>query len=216
MPCSESVQDTEKTSSVFIADIVSVDGPRIICERAGQLFSAFRGTSLLLDPLPGDQAVAVDSGNGLSFVIAIVSSSREKAARSMTLPEETSIRSSGTISISSGEKIRLETGRLDLEGVWYRLRFSEVSIESTLLKLSGSLLSFAAGKLEQIARHIETTAHRLSVRAHMATKEVSTVDRSVSGQTLIESESLLSMGSKNTIIRSSDWVKVDSGQIHLG
>lgn len=216
MSFSDSVLYSEKTSPLVLAEIISIEGALITCERAGQLFSACKGISLLIDPIPGDQAVVIDSEAGPSFVIAIVSSRSGNNSRTMTLPKKMDIRSPGQISIDAREKIRVETDHLDLGGDVCRVHFSEVSFESTLLRFTSSILSFAARKIEQIAHHIETTAHLISVYAHMATKEVSTVDRSISAQTLIESESLLSMGSKNTIIRSTDLVKVDSDQIHLG
>jgi len=216
MPFSNFVSYDEKTSPLFLAEVIQVEEGIMTCERAGRLFSACRGNSLLIDPLPGDQAVVIETETGLSYVIATVSSSPKNTIRTMTLPGETEIRSPGQISIRAGEKIRMATGQLEIEGRAGRIRFSDLSFESGILRFTGNILSFAARKLEQIAQHIETTAHMISQRAHMSTREITTVDRSVSGQTLIESESLLSMGSKNTIIRSKDWVKIDSDQIHLG
>lgn len=209
-PCSEN------TSSLFLAEVISAERQHLTCERAGHPFTACKGTSLLVDPLPGDQAVVIESEDGLFFVIAIAFSGHGSSARSMSLPDGLDIRSSGNISISTPESIILETGTIDVKGAFCRLGFSDISIEAATATMTSKLLSFVAGKLEQIAKTVETTAHWISTRAHMATKEIETLDRSLAGQTMIESGSILSMEAKTTIIHSADWVKIDSDQIHLG
>lgn len=216
MAFSDTVSCSENTSSLFLAEVISTEGEHLTCERAGRLFSACKGTSLLVDPLPGDQAVVIESEDGLLFVIAIAFSGRASSARSLSLPDGLAIRSSGDLSITAPRSIRLETSSLDIAGTSCRLAFSDVSVEAATATVTSKVLSLVARTLEQIARTVETTAHWISARAHMATKEIETLDRSIAGQTIIESDSVLSIGAKTTLVRSTDWVKIDSDQIHLG
>ncbi|BAM07956.1 DUF3540 domain-containing protein [Leptospirillum ferrooxidans] len=207
---------SEKSSSVFLAEVVSVEGPHLTCEHNGQRIPAIRGTSLLIDPVPGDRAVLIEAEEGLFLAIALLSTRSEGTSRSISLDEGLDIRSSGNISISTTEQIRIEGGTIEARAGTCRQSFSNLSIEATTAAITGNLLSFVARKLEQIAKTVETTAHWISSRAHTATKEVETLDRSTSGQTMIESASVISIGAKTTILRSTDLVKIDSDQIHLG
>ncbi|MHB1758256.1 MAG: DUF3540 domain-containing protein [Leptospirillum sp.] len=216
MPFPVTAPYSEKSSSVFLAEIVSQNGPHLTCERNGQRIPALRGTSLLIDPIPGDRVVLIEAEEGLFLAIALLSTRSDGAARSISLEEGLDIRSSGHISITTTEEIRLESATLDVRGKTCRQSFSNLSIEATTASITGNLLSFVARKLEQIAKTVETTAHWISSRAHTATKEVETLDRSTSGQTMIESASVISIGAKTTIVRSTDLVKIDSDQIHLG
>lgn len=216
MPFPVTAPYSEKSSSVFLAEVVSRDGPHLICEHNGLRIQALRGTSLLIDPVPGDRAVLIEAEEGLYLAIALLSTRSDQTSRSISLEEGLDIRSSGTISISTPEGIRLESATLDVRGESCRQSFSHLSIEAAKATITGNLLSFVARKLEQIAKTVETTAHWISSRAHTATREVETLDRSIAGQTMIESGSVLSIGAKTTIVRSTDLVKIDSDQIHLG
>jgi len=216
MPFPVSAPDSETSSSVFLAEVLSQNGPHLACERNGQRIAAIRGTSLLIDPVPGDRVVLIEAEEGLFLAIALFSTRSDGGSRSISLEEGLDIRSSGHISISTTEEIRLESATLDVRGKSCRQSFSHLSIEATTAAITANLLSFVARKLEQIAKTVETTAHWISSRAHTATKEVETLDRSTSGQTMIESASVLSIGAKTTIVRSTDLVKIDSDQIHLG
>lgn len=217
MPFAEPVSDSLNTSSLFLAEVVSTEGQHLTCERNGRAFLACKGTSLLIDPLPGDQVAVMEPEEGLFFVIAIVSSQHNASPRNMTFQNGIAIRApKGNIAVCSPEGVRIEAGTLDVKGTSCRTRFSDLTVEASRTTITSDLISLVARKVEQIAHTVETVAHWISVRAHMATKEVATLDRSASGQTLIESETVLSIQSKTTIVNSSEWVKIDSDQIHLG
>ncbi len=206
----------QSTTGLFFADIVSVEENRLTLDRNGTLLSAFRATSLLLDPLPGDQAVGLVSEDGICLVVATFSL-QSGLSRSLTFPDGLKLGvSGGSLAVDAPGGVRIETGDLDVAGTVCRARFSDIIADAARVAVTGNLLSFAARKIGQIAESVETVARWISEKAFMATRDIETVDRSTAGERAIESESVLSVRAKTTIVDSPDWVKVDSNQIHLG
>ena len=84
------------------------------------------------------------------------------------------------------------------------------------MTLKGGILSFMGEKIGQVARTIERVSEWLHDKAHGSIREIDTLDRHVSGETMIESESIVSIQSKTALIATEELVKIDSDQIHLG
>jgi hypothetical protein len=205
-------------SSLLIAMVMDVTEAGVAIDLVGETVLAIRSSGCLLDPRIGDQAVVLLPNSPVPVILAIIdSSSCLDKPRSMSFPGGVSILvSGGELSIRAPEGMSITSGPMEVKGEMCQGIFSELKISGETLSFSGGVLSFVARRITAIGRSIERVAEWLSDRAHMSNRTIDTIDRSVSGQTHIESETVVSIQSETTLIRSQDLVKIDSDQIHIG
>lgn len=201
--------------SVFVACLTQITGEAYRLDREGEVLTALRATGCLVDPEPGDLVLAVSLGDGIHSILTVLS--RAAGPLSVTCPDGlTLVVPKGPLDIQSGTGTTIHTPTLKTEGESVRILASEMVLGVTRFTLVGEAISFVASRIEQLAKTVETVAHWISEKAHMATREIETVDHSRAGQTLIESDTVLSLESKTTLVNAREWFKVDSDQIHLG
>jgi len=205
-------------TSLLIAMVMGVSESGVTIEIDGDLVLATRSSGCLIDPRVGDQAVILISSTLLPVVLSIIDSSPGAVQpRTMSFPGGVSIMVSGSgIEIHSPKGISLSSEQIKVKGKRCQGIFSELNVSGENLSFSGGVLSFVGRRITAIGRSIERVAEWLSDHAHMSSRTIDTLDRSVSGQTQIESETIVSIATKTTLIQSQDLVKVDSDQIHLG
>ncbi|MHB8369624.1 MAG: DUF3540 domain-containing protein [Leptospirales bacterium] len=185
----------------------------------GEIHTAIRTSGCVVDPRPGDLVVLFVPEGHLPVVLAIVDAGKmaESSPRTMNFPEGLVMNVSGrplTLNAQNGLEIDspetlIRSGRLSGQ-------FSECEIVSDTLTLTGGVLSLIGEKVRHVAKSLERVAQWLHDRAHGSIREIETLDRHTSGETMIESESIVSIQSKTTLVASEELVKIDSDQIHLG
>jgi len=205
-------------SSLLIAMVMEVSESGVAIELDGELVLATRSSGCLIDPRAGDQAVILIANDLFPVILAIIDPDPgEGQPRTMSFPGGVSILVSGAgLEIHSPKGFSLSSEQIEVKGKRCQGTFSELNVSGENLSFSGGVLSFVGRRITAIGRSIERVAEWISDHAHMSTRTIDTIDRSVSGQTQIESETVVSIASKTTLIQSQDLVKVDSDQIHLG
>lgn len=186
----------------------------------GEIFQASGSFGCVVEPRAGDRVVVFFPDGHLPVILSIVDSGStpDASSRTMRFPEGLAMEVSGRpftlhassgIEIDSPRDIRIRGGRLSGQ-------FSEIEVGAETMTFTGGILSFVGRKIEQVARTLERVAEWLNDRAHGSSREIDTLDRQTSGEMLIQSESIVSIQSRTTLLSSPDLVKVDSDQIHLG
>ena len=185
------------------ATVLGVSGSSLVIEIEGEARQAIRAAGCLIDPQEGDTVLAYCGEEALPIVVTILLSGEgeEKRKRRMTFPGGVDISSDGEIEITA----RRFTGR-----------FSECSLTGGTLSLAGEILSFTGRSIIHAGETLERVAGWLIDRARGASRHVEGVDRTVSGEILLESESMVSIQSRTTLVSGSDLVKIDGDQVHLG
>jgi hypothetical protein len=204
-------------SSLLLAIVTEISGSGVAIDLEGERFWAIRSTGCLLDPRVNDQAVVLFSESRAPVILAIVDPEPGLHPRTMSFSGGVSILvNGGALTIQSPEGVSIHSGKIDLESEKCRGVFSDLSISGETLSFAGGVLSFVAHRISTIGRTIERVAEWISEQAHMSTRTIDTIDRSVSGQTQIEADGVVSIHSKTTLLSSQDLVKIDSDQIQLG
>lgn len=185
----------------------------------GEIRPALRTTGCGVDPRPGDRVVLFFSESEVPLILGIVeeAASAQPSPRTMRFPEGLIMDVSGRpFSVRSSEGIEVDTPEMNLLTGRLRGTFSECEIVSRKMTITGEILSFVGEKIREVARSIERVSEWFHDRAHGSIREIDTLDRHVSGETMIESESIVSIQSKTALISTEELVKIDSDQIHLG
>ena len=183
------------------AIVLGVSGSSLVIEIEGEPRPAIRAAGCLLDPQEGDTVLAYCGEEALPIVVSVLLSGEGGEKRRMTF--------SGGVDISSDGEIGITARR-------FTGRFSECSLTGGTLSLAGEILSFTGRSIIHAGETLERVAGWLIDRARGASRHVEGVDRTVSGEILLESESMVSIQSRTTLVSGSDLVKIDGDQVHLG
>ena len=183
------------------AIVLGVSGSSLVIEIEGEPRPAIRAAGCLLDPQEGDTVLAYCGEEALPIVVSVLLSGEGGEKRRMTF--------SGGVDISSDGEIGITARR-------FTGRFSECSLTGGTLSLAGEILSFTGRRIVHAGETLERVAGWLIDRARGASRHIEGVDRTLSGEILLESESMVSIQSRTTLISGSDLVKIDGDQVHLG
>ncbi len=183
------------------AIVLGVSGSSLVIEIEGEPRPAIRAAGCLLDPQEGDTVLAYCGEEALPIVVSVLLSGEGGEKRRMTF--------SGGVDISSDGEIGITARR-------FTGRFSECSLTGGTLSLAGEILSFTGRSIIHAGETLERVAGWLIDRARGASRHIEGVDRTLSGEILLESESMVSIQSRTTLISGSDLVKIDGDQVHLG
>ena len=200
--------------------VTDLSGNRIEVVLDGEIFQAVRSFGCVVDPRTGDRVVVFLPDGHAPVILSIIDSGQtgDSPSRTMRFAEGLSLEVSGRpFALRAHEGIEIDSPRdTRIVGRGFVGQFSTFELGADTLTLSGGVLSFVGQKIGQIAKTLERVAEWILDRAHGSNREIDTVDRHRSGETLIESESIVSIQSRTTLLSSQDLVKVDSDQIHLG
>lgn len=187
-------------------------------EADGECLQAIPSFSCAVEPRIGDQVLLFVRERQPSVIVSILESgSMDRSPRTVAFPEGLSLSVTGRpLRVRSDEGLELESSEIRIVGRRLSGHFAECEIASGELTLKGGILSFMGEKIGQVARTIERVSEWLHDKAHGSIREIDTLDRHVSGETMIESESIVSIQSKTALIATEELVKIDSDQIHLG
>nr|MDA8111059.1 DUF3540 domain-containing protein [Nitrospiraceae bacterium] len=137
--------------------------------------------------------------------------------RTMRFPEGLVMEVAGRpLTLRSREGLEVEASETHLRSGRLSGEFVDCEIVAGKMTITGGILSFMGEKIREVARSIERVSEWFHDRAHGSIREIDTLDRHVSGETMIESESIVSIQSKTALISTEEIVKIDSDQIHLG
>ena len=185
----------------------------------GEIRTALRTTGCGVDPRPGDRVVLFSPEGEPPLILAIVEDgmSLQGSPRTMRFPEGLVMEVSGSpLGIRSREGVEIESSEVRFRSGRLSGEVGEMEIAAGKMTLTGGVLSLVGEKIGQVAKTIERISEWFHDRAHGSIREIETLDRHVSGEMTIESESIVSIQSKTALIATEELVKIDSDQIHLG
>lgn len=186
----------------------------------GEVYQAVRSFGCVVDPRAGDRVVVFLPDGHAPVILSIVDSGMtgDSPSRTMRFPEGLAMEVSGRpFTLRAHEGLEIDSPRhTTIRGGKFAGQFSSFEMGAETMTLTGGVLSFVAQKIGQVGKTLERVAEWILDRAHGSSREIDTVDRHRSGETLIESESIVSIQSRTTLLSSPDLVKIDSDQVHLG
>ena len=185
----------------------------------GEIHTAICSSGCAVDPRPGDLVVLFVPERYPPVALAIVDAGKtaEPSPRTMRFPEGLVMNVSGRpFTLNAQEGLEIDSPEVRLRGGRLSGQFSECEVVSGTLTLTGGMISLIGETVRHAAKTLERVAQWLHDRAYGSVREIETLDRHTSGETMIESESIVSIQSKTTLVASEELVKIDSDQIHLG
>lgn len=210
--------DTRNVLRLGLVTSLSKNHVEIIVD--GEIVQAVRSVGCMVDPQAGDRVVVFLPEGHPAVILSIVDSGKtgDTPSRTMRFPEGLALEvSGGPFSLRAHEGVEIDSpGETRIRGGGLVGQFSTFELGADHLTLSGGVLSFVGQKIGQVAKTLERVAEWILDRAHGSNRDIDTVDRHRSGETLIESESIVSIQSRTTLLSSPDLVKIDSDQVHLG
>ena len=193
--------DTGERTVLRTGTVLSVSGEVLTLEADGEVLAARRAPGCLPDPREDDTVLFLEVEGRGSVVVTVLFSGPEESPRTMSFP--------GGVRLCSDGEIEMESPR-------FRGVFSDFSLSARTLSLAGGLLTLAGRKISEAGQILERVGEWIFDRARGSVREVEGVDRQKAGAVEIESESVVSVSSRSTLLSSSELVKIDSDQVHLG
>ncbi len=193
--------DTGERTVLRTGTVLSVSGEVLTLEADGEVLAARRAPGCLPDPREDDTVLFLEVEGRGSVVVTVLFSGPEEYPRTMSFP--------GGVRLCSDGEIEMESPR-------FRGVFSDFSLSARTLSLAGDLLTLAGRKISEAGQILERVGEWIFDRARGSVREVEGVDRQKAGAVEIESESVVSVSSRSTLLSSSELVKIDSDQVHLG
>ena len=185
----------------------------------GEIRPALRTTGCVVDPRPGDRVVLFLPEGHAPVILSIVERGEIAATspRTMRFPEGLVMDiSGGPLTLRARKGMEIDSSDTVLRSGRFSGQFSDCEIVSEKMSVTGGILSFIGRKIQQVAKSMDRVSEWFHDRAHGSIREIETLDRHVSGETMIESESIVSIQSKTALVSAEELVKIDSDQIHLG
>ena len=172
-------------------------GLQVLAE-TGRHVMARRAASCLLDPEPGDVVLVFQSGQG-AYALSVL----EKAEASSTLsfPGDVRLKSPGRASLSGRE--------LDLSAVSGSLRFVDLAVASSFLRLR-------LDKAVCLARSVESTVGNLVAHLTRSFRHVAEMETLRAGAVRQFITGRFFQRSGNATILAEEKIKVDADKIELG
>ena len=193
--------ETRQRTLFRTGTVLSVSGDALVLEADGELLSARRAPGCQPDPREEDTVLFLEVDGRGPVVTTVLLSGPDDSPRTMTFPGGVRLRSDGEIG---------------MEAPRFRGVFSDFSLSARTLSLAGDLLSLAGKKITQAGQTLERVAEWIFDRARGSVREIEGLDRQIAGAVQIESDSVVSVASRSTLLTSSELVKIDSDQVHLG
>jgi hypothetical protein len=193
--------DTGERTVLRTGTVLSVSGEVLTLEADGEVLAARRAPGCLPDPREDDTVLFLEVEGRGPVVVTVLFSGPEESPRTMSFP--------GGVRFCSDGEIEMESPR-------FRGVFSDFSLSARTLSLAGDLLTLAGRKILEAGQILERVGEWIFDRARGSVREVEGVDRQKAGAVEIESESVVSVSSRSTLLSSSELVKIDSDQVHLG
>lgn len=197
------------------ATVVELDADAIVLERGAQRFGAQRAASCLLSPEPGDRVWFV-AEQAEVHVIAVL----ERAATSpaqLRVDGDAQLQASGRLSIdgAAGLELRSEAQvAVNADELQLRARLGRIVFEQCSAVLR--TLFTHVGEATFVAKLLETLADRVRAHAKTSHRTVESLDHLEAGAIDYRAEREVQISASHTLVRASELVKVDGGQIHLG
>ncbi len=193
--------DTGERTVLRTGTVLSVSGEVLTLEADREVLAARRAPGCLPDPREDDTVLFLEVEGRGPVVVTVLFSGPEESPRTMSFP--------GGVRLCSDGEIEMESPR-------FRGVFSDFSLSARTLSLAGDLLTLAGRKISEAGQILERVGEWIFDRARGSVREVEGVDRQKAGAVEIESESVVSVSSRSTLLSSSELVKIDSDQVHLG
>ncbi|PRQ10251.1 DUF3540 domain-containing protein [Enhygromyxa salina] len=181
-------------------------------------FSARRAVSCLVEPELGDRVWFADEGlpGEHAYVLAVL----ERVATTPALLRvqgDAELRVDGRLKIAAREDLDLHSDArlgLNADELQVRARAARLIIDECAAVLR-SLFTHVT-KSTFVAKVIETLADRLSTHTKTSARTVEGLDQVQAGNLDYRAEHTVQIAATHAMVKGTDLVKVDGGQIHLG
>ncbi len=183
----------------------------------GELFTARRAASCLVEPRPGDRVLACRQPGGDSFVLAVL----EAAAGDETvIAVEGDLRlnlDSGHFTVAAQEGIDMATaGTLETVAGQVKIDALRGRINLHELIFKGARLQAGIERVRLLAASAETVVQRLVQRAKRVFRTVEEDEIVRAGRVDVSASKTMSLSGKYTVMTARQDVKIDGERIHIG
>lgn len=181
----------KETTTADAARIVRVEGAELVLETERGERRALRATSCLVEPLVGDEVLAVTVPDGRLFVLAVLARCGDAVALSVDGP------------------LRIAAKSLDLEAAAGTMRFGQLAVMATSLLAHTDTARVAA-------KAVDSFCERFSSTVKSCFRRVEELDQLRAGRLDYRTEKEMTLRAENVLASARALVKVDGEQIHIG
>jgi urease gamma subunit len=175
---------------------------------------ARRATSCLIEPLVRDRVLLVITGEGATFILAILE--REGAETRLSVEGDLEIAPAGKfrvvasgVSVASSEEVALVAPSVTVSAVDGRFAVERLAVAGRHL-----LEEFVS--IKTVSSILETVSDRLTQKVKRAYRTVTDLDQLKAQRIDWSSETTMHLHAENAVVTSDDLVKVDGKHIHMG
>lgn len=159
-----------------------------------------RATSCLLEPVPGDTVLAVDSGSE-TFVLAILERSSDSPAV-LSVPEA----SSATL---AQDNLSIRCRHLTVDA-------DTATLRSRVARAAGQALQAVAERLDVVARSLRRSADHEFSHAKTATRTVEGMETVTAGELMLEARTALAQRAGIVLVDAREDVRINGERITMG
>ncbi len=182
------------STSSDIAVVLDVHGSDIRLRTDLGERRALRATSCLVQPVVGDEALAVTLPDGRIFVLAVLTRSEEQGA---------------AVELRTEGPLRIAAPQLDLDADKGTMRFGTVALLASTVLAHADSARFAV-------KVVDSFCDRLSQTVKRCFRTVEETDQLRAGRLDYRIENEIVLRAENVLAGARKLVKVDGEQIHIG
>jgi hypothetical protein len=205
------------SSTQRFADVVALDGARVVVRLDGAAIVAERAVSCLVEPRVGDR-VLLASGEGREhYVLAVL---RREGASDVDVSAPGDLRVSlraGRFEVDASEGVRIAS-REEVAVVAKEVRVEGIGARVAVERISAlaSVLEAHLGEVRTVAVSVDAVAERFVQRMKHALRFVEETDRTEAGEIAFRASGTITVEAHDAVVRADELVKIDGEQVHVG
>ena len=205
------------SASVSAGYVERCEGKTVVVRADGLTLRAKRAPSCLLEPESRDRVLVATTGEGSSFVLAVLERT-EGATHKWTAEGDVSIESpTGRVDVVAPQGASIATkGDISLRGRALDVRSAIASFAVGKLSLLGEEVIAEVSRSRLVSSTIESLAETVTQTASRVMRIVTQIDQLRAGTVDIAAEKALMIHAENAVITAKDLVKMDGEAVQLG
>jgi hypothetical protein len=167
-----------------------------------------RAASCLLVPAPGDTVMVAGASEDALYLIAVIAQA-DPGHATLAVGGELTLRSTGALALQSDTAVHTHAPE-------WQLNAERAQCKVDTLDYQGAEVRFSVLVSRFVGRACEVVLDRLHLLTRSSFRLTEEVEQVRAGQIDMQASSTLRLHAKNTLVTSTELVKVDAEQIHMG
>jgi hypothetical protein len=197
--------------------VEALPGAELVIQLGGAQTRARRAVSCLVEPIAGDQVLALTLPTGVVYVVAVLER-RVDAPTTLVSDGDLELRpASGKLKLAGEGGVEVQSStEVSMTAPKLRLQAREGSVVMGKLSFVGRALTAHLDRLQLTSVSVESVVDRLTQVMRLAYRTVSESEHARVGRLDYRADDSLSLQGKTAFVTGSQLAKVDGEQIHVG